>query len=151
MRKPILTGMLTVLFTFAGLTIAQGGAVDELIQANKKWVQALHEGNVEMLSSMYVEDAQYFTGNGTFRLDGRNAITAFLAGIIRAFPTIRVTTYQDSARVFNDNTGVTTSYVKVLLVNKKGEILTFQGRSSNTWVKKDGRWLKVNSHLSKLP
>ena len=151
MRKPILIVMLTVLFTFAGLTIAQGGAVDELVQTQKKLIQAFHEGNVEVMSSMYAEDAQYFTGSGPFRLDGRKAITALWAGIIRAFPTIRVTTYQDSARVYNSNTGVTTSYVRVLLVNKKGEVLTSQGRISNTWVKKDGRWLRVNSHLSKLP
>ncbi len=151
MRKPILIVMLTVLFTFAGLTIAQGGAVDELIQTHKKLTQAFHEGNAEALGAGYAEDAQYFTGNGPFRLDGRKAITAWWAGMIRAFPTIRVTHHQVSARVYGGDTGVTTSYLTVLLVNKKGEVTIFQGRISNTWVKKDGRWLRVSSHISKLP
>ena len=133
MRKPILIVMLTVLFTFAGLTIAQGGAVDELVQANKKLVQAFHESDVEALSAMYAEDAQYFSGSSPFRIDGRKAITAFWAGIFRVFPTHRVTTYQDSARVYNGNTGVITSYIRVLLVNKKGEVRIFQGRITNTW------------------
>ncbi len=150
MRKPILIVVLTVLFTFAGLSIAQGGAVDELVQANKKFVQAFHESNVEALSGMYVEDTQYF-GSAPFRLDGRKAITAFWGGLFRVFPTHRVTTYQNSARVYNGNTGVTTSYLRLLLVNKKGEVTIFQGRGTHTWVKKNGRWLRVSSHLSKLP
>lgn len=125
--------------------------IAEVEQLAQQWVQAFNEGNTELISSMYAEDAQFIGNITPFRLEGKEAINDMLAGIVQAFPTRLLNLRQPSTRIYNDTTAAMTHYYELTLADNAGQITNYFGRVSVALVKQGGRWLIVNHHASDLP
>ncbi len=97
---------------------------------------------------MYAEDAQLVSFWTPFRADGREAIMATWAGIMKAFPKRMQVAHQPSIHVYNLTTIILTNYNS--FVDENGRIGNEQTQNSQTWVKQGEQWLMVNHHVSLL-
>ncbi len=143
---------LSVVLLLIGMTpVAWAGAEEEVRQVISERRKAFLEGNAEALGTFYAEDAQRFSSENPFRVDGREAIQASYAGLFRAFPTILLSTNHLSIRTYNGTTAISSGYYTVTLINKKGKARRVRGRFTHILAKVDGRWLIVSQHTSALP
>ena len=130
---------------------AGAGARDEVAQVAQEWVQAWHAGNVDGITAMYADDAQYFSSLSVFRVDGRPAIQGTWTGLFAAFPGRRLALRHESFQAYGDAVGVWSAYYQATVTDRTGKVTTLMGRFSATWAKQGGRWMIVHHHFSSLP
>ena len=144
--------LLVVLLLVGVAPAAWAGAVEEIAEVMRQRTHAFTEGNLEAWIAGYADDAAITTSLNPFRIEGKEAIQAYYAGVFQTYPTRRVAFRQPAARVYNGNTAaVTNAYLQVTLVDRNGQATTLNLRQSVTWVKQDGRWLIADAHTSRLP
>jgi len=87
-----------------------------------------------------------------FRIEGKEAVRAFLTNLFQNYPTRQELARQVTYRVYQEgNVVVVNNYVDQVYIDKNGRMSTLMQRNSQTWVKTGGRWLFVDVHTSGMP
>ncbi len=141
---------LTGLIMLGVASTASAAAQDEVAQVIATRVQAFNEGNLEAFMSTVAQDSAVTPPASPFRIEGKDAISAYYAGLFQAFPTRRFVPRQRSIRVYG-TTAVSNSYYTLTSVDRAGKVTTTHGRINVTFVKMGDRWLAVDQHASVVP
>ncbi len=143
---------LSSLFLFAITSATWAGPAEEIAEIGRQRTQAFIQGDLDTWMAVYADDAAVTSSLVPFRIEGKEALRAYYGGLFQAYPTRRVAIRQPSTRAYNgDTTAVTNAYLQVTFVDRNGQANNFYLRQSITWVKQGGRWLIVDSHVSRLP
>ena len=128
------------------------GSAEEIAEIVQQRTHAFSEGNLDAWMAGYADNAVVTSSLVPFRIEGKEALRAYYAGLFQTYPTRRVANRQWSIRVYNgDTTAVTNAYLHGTLVDRNGQTNALYLRGSTTWVKQGGRWLIVDAHVSRLP
>ena len=149
MRRLVCLSVLFLLFGIA--SVAWAGAEEEIAQVRQQRLQAFNGGNLEAFMATWADNGVVTTALAPFRIEGKEAIQAYYAGLFETFPTRRFVPRQISVRIYGDTTAVTNQYYTLTLVDRAGKVGTSHGRFSNTYVRLGGRWLVVDQHTSPIP
>jgi uncharacterized protein (TIGR02246 family) len=141
--------VLVLLVAMASMTWA--GADEEIAKVRGQYVQAWNGGDVEAISALFTDNAQFFPSTTPFLIEDKQAIKALYAGFFSAFPTRSLIIRQSSVRLFGDTTAADNGYFQATLGDAKGPSRTIFGRYSTMYVKQAGKWMIVNLHASALP
>ncbi len=139
------------LLLFGMASVAWAGPVEEIARVDEQAVQALNDGNLDAYMALHVDDAVLTPSGAPFRIEGKEAIRSFFAGLFQNFPTRRFVERQRTIRVYGGNTGILNGYFTFTLVDRAGNANTLHARMSVTFVKLGDRWLVVDDHASRLP
>jgi uncharacterized protein (TIGR02246 family) len=113
----------------------------------EQWAAAFSRGDLDALVSLYDEDAlMWGTSSSTMRR-GAAAIRQYYAQLLRAFPGTRISLGKTSPRRYGD-TGVSSGSYTVRRVSSDGKSRVTLARFTMTYVKREGKWLIVDHHLS---
>src|SRR5690349_5255560 len=142
MKMRILAGMLLL----SAITLADPSATEQqLIDAENAWSQAYMSSDVSALDKLFASEYLLTDNDGvTFTRDqdmgsvraGEFKMTSFKLG------DLKVHVYGDFATVTGVNDFVGTY---------KGKDASCRCRFTDVFVKRDGRWQAVASHVSKIP
>ena len=147
-RLPFIVVLLLVFGIGQG---AWAGPEEEVNQVRQQRLQAFNEGNLEVYMATWADNGALTTALTPFRIEGKEAIRDYYAGIFQAFPTRRFFPRQITVRIYGGTIAVTNQYFTLTLVDRTGKVSTFQGRFSNTYVKFADGWKVVDQHTSVLP
>ena len=131
-------------------SIVWAGPEEELVHVQQQRLQAYLDGNLDAYMATWAENG-VLTSSTPFRIEGKDAIRAYWAEQLEAFPTRRLVIHHSSTRIYHGTTAVVNRYYIVTLADRTGKVVTRHGRDSFTWVKLGGRWLVVDQHSSPLP
>ena len=113
----------------------------------EQWAAAFSRGDLDALMSLYDQDAfMWGTSSSTMRR-GAAAIRQYYAQLLRAFPGTRVSLGETSPRLYGD-AGVNSGSYSVRRVSGDGKPRVTFARFTMTYVRRDGKWLIVDHHLS---
>ena len=144
--------MTAAVLVLLGSAPAWAGPIEEVAELTAKRGQAFSEGNADVYVADYADDAVFTSSRATFRIEGRPAIRAFFAGLFQTYPQRRSVPRQLTSRVYaNDTVVVVDGYADQVWVDRSGQTTTPAIRTSSTWVKIGGKWLTVDTHLSRVP
>jgi uncharacterized protein (TIGR02246 family) len=149
MKRLIAAVAATALLGLASEVLA--GPVEEVAQIAGPRLQALQDGNIDAYVAAYADNAVFHSSLSAFRIEGKEAIRAYFAELVKLYPTRRVLPRQPAARAYNDDLVVQNGYAVLYLIDQKGQLSTVHTRSSVTWAKLGGRWQIVDQHTSRLP
>ena len=149
MRRSVVQLCLLLLTGLAAQAFA--GPAEEVAQIAQQRLQAFQEGNVDGYTGPFADNAVVQSSLSAFRIEGKEAIRAYVAELFKLYPGRRILPRQAAARVYNDDLVVQNSYSVVYFTNPKGDVTTYPIRSSLVWAKLSGRWQLVDQHSSRLP
>lgn len=127
-----------------------GGLAEEqeIQQATAAWVEAYNARDAGRIAALYAPDATFWgTRSDTLRITPQQIAAYFEESV--ANPTLRVTIEQQSIRVYGDvafNAGAYT-----VSDRKSGDEVKTPGRFSFVFNKRNGQWLIVHHHSSRMP
>lgn len=127
-----------------------GGLAEEqeIQQATAAWVEAYNARDAVRIAALYAPDATFWgTRSDALRITPREIAAYFEESV--ANPTLRVTIDQQSIRVYGDvafNAGTYT-----VSDRKSAEEVKTPGRFSFVFNKRNGQWLIVHHHSSRMP
>ena len=143
---------MTALVLLLGAIPAWAGPVEEVAELAAKRGQAFNEGNADAYVADFADDGVFTPSRATFRIEGKQAIRAFFAGLFQTYPQRRSVARQVMSRVYgNDTIVVVNSYADQSWVDRGGQTITTAIRASTVWAKVGGKWLTIDSHVSKVP
>ena len=99
----------------------------------------------------YADNAVIHSSLSPFRIEGKEAIRAYLTELFKIYPGRRVLVRLPAKRVYNDDLVVQNNYIALYVTDQKGQVTALSLRSSVTWAKIGGRWQIVDGHTSRLP
>ena len=124
--------------------------LEESTQIVQQWLKAFHEGNAEALAALYAQDAVYIPWAGPFRVEGREAIRTYFAGVFRAFPTRSLVPRDTSGRTYSDTVVNSSNWTFVYSDGAK-TVKTVFGRSGFITTVLDGRRMIIDHNTSVIP
>jgi uncharacterized protein (TIGR02246 family) len=153
-RNGILSGFLALVLLLGTVPVvwAQADPAKELAAIAQKRAQAAARGDVDAWLADLADNVVFTVARAGFRLEGKEAVRAFITNLWQNYPTRQELTQQVARRVFQDgNVFVINSYTDQTFIDKNGRMSTMMQRNSATWVKTGGRWLLVDLHNSGMP
>jgi len=152
MRILICVLVVVLLSGTAPLGWTQGDPAKEVAEVRAKQGAAGANGDVDGVLANWADNGVLTPGRAGFRIEGKDAIRAFLTNLYANYPTRQGLARQVTYRVYqNGNVVVVNSYTDQTFIDKSGRISPRLARNSQTWVKDGGRWLLVDSHNSNMP
>jgi uncharacterized protein (TIGR02246 family) len=131
---------------------AQADPAKEVAAIGQKRAQAATKGDVDVWLADVADNAVFTAARAGFRMEGKEAIRAFITNLWQNYPTRQGLTRQATSRVYQEgNVVVLNSYTDQTFIDRNGRMSTLMQRNSQTWVKTGGRWLLVDQHNSSLP
>jgi uncharacterized protein (TIGR02246 family) len=131
---------------------AQADPAKEVADIGQKRAQAGARGDVDGVLADVADNVVFTAARAGFRIEGKEALRAFLTNLYQNYPTRQNLTRHVTRRVFQDgNVVVVNSYNDQTFVDRNGRPNTLTQRNSQTWVKTGGRWLLVDQHNSGIP
>jgi len=132
-----------------------GADVDDLKATCEKMVQAFNSFDAHTIAGLD------YPGHVGFYVDGsfpeitpiENTVAETAASIQEFFDTLdslSITLVNPQYRVV-ENTGIMWGYETASIKYKDGPVRTFHSRITQTFVKKDGKWLLLTIHMSYIP
>jgi uncharacterized protein (TIGR02246 family) len=143
--------LLAVFLLLNASPLAWAGPEDEIARLLQQLDQAFNEGNLEAYMAPYADQAVFTPPNVPFRIEGKQAIRAYYAGVLQAFPTRQVVPRQPAIQIYADTTAIVSRYNQAMFVDRSGKVTNFYVRQSYTWVKLGERWTLIEQHYSALP
>ena len=150
----ILSGSLALVLLLATVPAvwAQADPAKEVAAIAQTRAQAAARGDVDGLLADVADNVVFTAARAGFRIEGKEALRAFLTNLWQNYPTRQGLTRQVTSRVFQEgNVVVVNSYTDQTFIDKNGRMSTLMMRNSQTWVKTGGRWLLVDQHNSGMP
>ena len=142
--------MMAAVMSVGLVSEVSAGPVEEVAQIAGPRLQALQDGNLDAYTAAFADDAVFQSSLSAFRIEGRDAIRAYFAELVKLYPTRRILLRQRAVRAYNDDLVVQNGYAILYLTDQKGQVTTLHTRFSVTWAKLDGRWQIVDQHSSRL-
>ena len=131
---------------------AQADPAKEVADIGRKRAEAAAKGDVDTWLANVADNAVFTAARAGFRIEGKEAIRAFITNLWQNYPTRQGLSRQVTSRVFQDgNVVVVNGYTDQTFIDKNGKMSTLMQRNSQTWVKTGGRWLLVDQHNSGMP
>ena len=150
----ILSGALALVLLLGTVPVvwAQADPAKEIADINRKRGEAGAKGDVDGVLADVADNVVLTAARAGFRIEGKEAVRAFITNLWQNYPTRQELTQQVARRVFQDgNVFVVNSYTDQTFIDKNGRMSTLMQRNSQTWVKTGGRWLLVDLHNSGMP
>jgi uncharacterized protein (TIGR02246 family) len=129
----------------------KAGPAEKIAQLMQQLDQTFNEGNLDAYMAPYADNTVFSPPNVPFRIEGKDALRAYYAGTLQAFPRRRVDARQPSIQVYDGKTAVVSRYNRATFVDKSNNVTNFYLRQTYTWVKLGERWTLVEQHYSTLP
>ncbi len=151
----MLSGALVlILFLLGAVPVvwAQADPVKEITAIQQKRAQAGAKGDVDAVLADVADNAVFTAARAGFRIEGKDQYRVFLTNLYQNYPTRQNLGRQITYRVYQDgNVVLRNSYNDQTYFDKNGAPSRLMQRTSQTWVKTDGRWLLVDQHNSVMP
>ena len=112
------------------------------------WESAVESGSIDKIMALYDKEAIMFSVFAVKPLETPKALREYYKKVV-ANPDINVTVTETHPRQFGNvaiNSGLYT-----LSYTQDGETVTIPSRFSFTYLLKDGKWMIVDHHSSKVP
>lgn len=145
----LLTFSLSFVLGFAPTVWA--GPVEEVNEVARPRQQAFVQGNVDGFTRDFADNVVVHSSFSPFRIEGKEAVRAYIAQLFQMYPKRNFVVRQPSARVYGDDLVVQDAYSVINVINEKGEPQTYDTRANTVWHKIDGRWQIISQHISRLP
>jgi uncharacterized protein (TIGR02246 family) len=141
---------LSALFTIGLCQAASAGPEDEVHARFEQWIATFNAHDADRLSQLYDRDARLLsTGGNEKPLDGRETIRVYFTPFLNRGDTV-VFDHDDAVKVFS-NTGLETGYYHFNIHDADGKVDVWVSRYTFVFEKKDGSWMIVHHHSSKVP
>ena len=150
----ILSGALALVLLLGTVPVvwAQADPAKEIADINRKRAEAAARGDVDAWLADLADNVVFTVARAGFRIEGKEAVRAFITNLWTNYPTRQELTQQVTRRTFQDgNVFIVNSYTDQIFMDKNGRMSTMMQRNSLTWVKTGGRWLIVDVHNSGMP
>jgi uncharacterized protein (TIGR02246 family) len=133
---------------------AWAGPEDEVHARFERWIATFNTHDVDRVSQLYDQNARLFSTGGSEKpIDGREAIHNYFIHFIPFFKHGDTVTFDhdDSVKVVSD-IGVETGYYHFDIRDADGKnVDTWVSRYTFIFAKKDGNWMIVHHHSSRVP
>jgi uncharacterized protein (TIGR02246 family) len=145
------------LAVIVAVTLASGGQpawagpAEEVAQLATKRGPAFPQGNLDLFMADFAENAVFTPAPVGFRLEGKQAIRDYFAGLFQDYPSRRAVGSHPLTRVYDDHTVIVNGYVDVTLIDRSGHVRTLPLRGTTVWVKVGGRWQIADQTFSPVP
>ena len=144
--------VLVVLLGAVPVVWAQADPAKEVGDIARKRAEAADRGDVDAWVADLADNVVFTVARAGFRIEGKEAVRAFITNLWKNYPTRQELTQQVTRRVFQEgNVFIVNSYTDQIFMDKNGRMSTMMQRNSQTWVKTGGRWLLVDLHNSGMP
>jgi uncharacterized protein (TIGR02246 family) len=150
----ILSGALALVLLLGTVPVvwAQADPAKEIADINRKRGEAGAKGDVDGVLADVADNVVLTAARAGFRMEGKEAVRAFLTNLFQNYPTRQELGRQVTYRVYQEgNVVVVNGYTDQTYIDKNGRMSTMIQRNSQTWVKTGGRWLLVDQHNSGMP
>lgn len=131
-------------------SVARGADVDDLRAATDQFIAALNQQDLDGVMALYHDQAVVFGTNAPFPTDGKAALRQGLQMAFSNNESLTAQPMNPQYRVIG-NSGIVIGHGMLAVKPKDGPLQTLFIRVLQNWVKADGKWLLVSSHLSRLP
>ncbi len=105
-------------FLLAASSSASSGPSEEIAQLMQQLDQTFDEGNLDAYMAPYAENAVFAPPNVPFRIEGKDALWAYYAGVMETFPTHRVSPRQTTIQIYDGRTAVVSRYDHAVFVDR---------------------------------
>jgi len=147
-RRVLLT--LTLGAVLVTTPAARGDDVADLKATFEQGAAALNKQDVNAFRALHHDDFTGFGATAPFFADGKSALQAILQNAFSSRESTAVRPMNSQFRVIG-NTGIVQTYFANTVKPKDGPATTAFVRGTLTYVKADGKWRVVASHLSRIP
>ena len=152
----MLSGFLALVLLLGTVPVvwAQADPAKEVADITRKRAEAAARGDVDVDAWLadLADNVVFTVARAGFRIEGKEAVRAFITNLWKNYPTRQELTQQVTRRIFQDgNVFIVNSYTDQIFMDKNGRMSTMMQRNSLTWVKTGGRWLIVDVHNSGMP
>jgi len=150
----MLSGFLALVLLLGTVPVvwAQADPAKEVADITRKRAEAATRGDVDAWLADLADNVVFTVARAGFRIEGKEAVRAFITNLWTNYPTRQELTQQVTRRTFQDgNVFIVNSYTDQIFMDKNGRMSTMMQRNSLTWVKTGGRWLIVDVHNSGMP
>jgi uncharacterized protein (TIGR02246 family) len=113
----------------------------------EQWATAFSKGDLDALVGLYDDDARLWGTSASQIRKGPVAIRQYYDQLLKAFPGIKVSLGETSARVYGD-AGVNSGSYTLRRVLHDGRVNVTAARFTMVYVRRGGRWLIVDHHSS---
>jgi uncharacterized protein (TIGR02246 family) len=138
----------TLLVILGGSTLAPAGPQDEIAATTQVWVDAYNSRDPERITSLYDPEAVLWGTSAKTISPSPAAIAEYFKDAGKR-PHARVTLGEQHIRVYGD-VGINTGYYTFSNV-RDGETVTVPSRYTFVYRNRDGKWLIVDHHSSRVP
>ena len=134
-----------------GFETAFAAPEDEVHARFLEWIATFNSNDAGRLSQLYDQNARLFaTGGSEKPVEGRDAVRAyFTPGFSRGRNSVTFD-HDDAVKVFGD-IGIETGYYHFNVIGADGKPATNIARYTFIFQKKDGTWMIVHHHSSRVP
>src|SRR5260370_30839014 len=105
-------------FPLAESSSASVGPWEDIAQLMQQLDQTCNEGNLDAYMAPYAENAVFAPPNVPFRIEGKDALWAYYAGVMETFPTHRVSPRQTTIQIYDGRTAVESRYDHAVFVDR---------------------------------
>jgi uncharacterized protein (TIGR02246 family) len=140
---------LFALFTIGLCQAAWAGPEDEVHARFEQWIATFNSHDADRLSQLYDQDARLLsTGGNEKPLDGRETIHVYFIPFMNRRDTVAFD-HDDAVKVFS-NIAVETGYYHFNIF-PDGKPDVWAARYTFVFEKKDGNWMILHQHSSRVP
>ena len=146
--------VLTTLSSFVTIAIsasAWAGPIEEVAEVAKPRQSAFAQGSVEGFTAAFADNAVLHSSFSPFRVEGKEAIRAYVSQLFQMNPKRSFSVRQPTARAYGDDLVVQDAYSVIYVADERGESRVYDTRANTIWKKIDGRWQIISQHISRLP
>jgi uncharacterized protein (TIGR02246 family) len=146
----IIAATLFALFTSGLCQMAWAGPEEEVHARFLQWIATFNTHDVDRVSQLYDENARLLSTGGSEKpLDGREAIHTYFIPFFKRGDTVTFD-HDDAVKVFSD-VGIETGYYHFNITDPSGKPDVWVSRYTFIFAKKDGNWMIVHHHSSRVP
>jgi uncharacterized protein (TIGR02246 family) len=128
---------------------ALAGPEDEVHARFQQWIATFNFHEADRLSQLYDQDARLLsTGGNEKPLDGRETIRVYFIPFMKRGDTVAFD-HDDAVRV-SSNIGIETGYYH-FNIDPNGKPDVWVARYTFVFEKKDGNWMILHHHSSRVP
>jgi uncharacterized protein (TIGR02246 family) len=129
---------------------AWAGPEDEVHARFLQWIATFNTHDVDRVSQLYDENARLLSTGGSEKpIDGREAIHNYFIPFFMHGDTVTFD-HDDAVKVFSE-IGIETGYYHFDIHDTSGKSEIWVSRYTFVFAKKDGNWMIVHHHSSRVP
>ncbi len=142
--KKLITVVVLAVLVLPGFAAGKTEVPKELATAYKAWDEALVKADGPALEKLYAEDATFIEPDGS-KNSKKNAVKAITSGEVK----IANPSTEHWGVTINGDTAIFTGEWRAI-ETMKGETKNVRYAYTDVWVKRQGKWLVLVSHLTSI-